>query len=308
MRRLVETEDGEETQLVQKHYTVEADGTCCNCSVFVSKLLPCRHIISARNFLDIPLIPTSLFNERWLQCHYPAALPGQTPSQVVVSENERARLPSKLNRTQKYSLARGTLDKICGRLVALGTDKFLSYLSLLQEFELAISERRDVNIIEVERAQPMNDDDDEVDEEVASEGIEDETEVIVTQHGVEVFIRRDELETVVEEDDGEVLTVDSGSPGVLALTVAGSADVEASGSACVSTDVVASTDIAESSAAVEESAVVEVLLPGEEPSDESLSHVLTYIQSPFPQKPAGRPSGYGQTRHWSSRHKEKMQQ
>ncbi|ELU13678.1 hypothetical protein CAPTEDRAFT_190255 [Capitella teleta] len=198
------------------------------------------------------------------------ALPGQTPSQVVVSENERARLPSKLNRTQKYSLARGTLDKICGRLVALGMDKFLSYLSLLQEFELAISERRDVNIIEVERAQPMNDYDDEVDEEVASERIEDETEVIVTHHGVEVFIRRDELETVVEEDDGEVLTVDSGSPGILALTVAGSADVEASGSACVSTDVVASTDIAESSAAVEESAVVEVLLPGEEPSDDQL--------------------------------------
>lgn len=60
----------EEDSLAGIDFRLVQEGTRCNCYVWVSKLIPCRHVFAAQKHLGLQVLDVSLFNDRWFKSYH----------------------------------------------------------------------------------------------------------------------------------------------------------------------------------------------------------------------------------------------
>jgi hypothetical protein len=199
-------------QLDEGKYEIESEGhrnaettiDNCSCSRYTNKLLPCFHIISLRNHLELALFEQSMISSQFRKENYtllPLSKTAVTLSQMVVNRRPYTPISS-----EKFNAIRIETDKLASVISKSGVSLNTDQLNIVKELTEAFANKLKIKIIPisdssseemVEEVEPPKSSESEKSDESIKSDISDISDLNIRPQFREKFVGRPSVSTAI---------------------------------------------------------------------------------------------------------------
>ncbi|CAH0553152.1 unnamed protein product [Brassicogethes aeneus] len=131
----------------------------CTCSIFISMMLPCRHIFSIREAQFLPLYEESLCNKRWTKDHLRkhqkiltncSVVDSATTDSVVITDlTNNSKMNRKLNKFEKYKKSMLIMRDICSLVAEKSGNQYEITIKALLKLKDFLLEDKLIDIVDI---------------------------------------------------------------------------------------------------------------------------------------------------------------